>query len=315
MFNLNKISAYSNEDAYLRNYLRSGINVYDFESYVFNFLKQDDEERQSYIDYIKQELQEYQNISIDENDLDLFQSPELEQYKNIKKDLLNKLHILENIYDERPDSVWEFGQEWLEFANSNRQKTFSEWIKNSGILDDMDSYHRPAYTAMDYSKFIPNTWLVHFTDDADSIASQGFEYGHSDYSEGLHLSTWKSNRKFEKGYNFAFEAFSSDADDVAASKKYGKEAVVFWGSGVKVYHYGDEEKQIIFWGDKVDPQLIFPMYSNYDEWYTSFAGRDYLKSTDEKSYTFDDVVNWIINNHSMINNIRNKKFNLKKIKK
>ena len=48
--------------------------------------------------------------------------------------------------------------------------------------------------------------------------------------------------------------------------KYGKDAVIFKGTGVEVYHIGDEENQIIFWGSDVDKDSIF--YLNRSNYWT-----------------------------------------------
>lgn len=101
--------------------------------------------------------------------------------------------------------------------------------------------------------------------------------------------------EFEKkygGYNFAYTL--SDFPKYAKKSggyKYGSEAVVFNASGIKVWHYGDEEPQVIFYGNTA--KNIIPITSGEN---TEFA----IYSKDNKIlYENDDlknVVYWLIKN-------------------
>lgn len=110
------------------------------------------------------------------------------------------------------------------------------------------------------------TWLVHFTDKPYEIATEGFKFG-IDRMDRLALTSWikdTSDSKKYGGYNFAFEALSKDAANVALSNKYGRHAILFQNSGVKAYHHGDEESQIMFWGKDVDPRdIIILKHTDY----------------------------------------------------
>lgn len=88
----------------------------------------------------------------------------------------------------------------------------------------------------------PSTWLVHYTDDAIGIATRGFKFGEPDVTK-LGLTRYKSQRfrKDSPGYNFAYQLPTDE-------RKYGDECVVFQSAGVGVYHSGDEEDQVVFWG-------------------------------------------------------------------
>ncbi len=142
------------------------------------------------------------------------------------------------------------------------------------------------------------TWLVHFTGDAYSIASDGFEYG-VDHMDKLGLTTFfgKESKKYG-GYNFAFEAGSKYARNSAQSGKYGKEAVMFTNSGVKSWHHGDEEDQVIFWGKDVDPRGIILIEKDYDNWCVKEhpTKRRYERDCVYAHEDFETVTNWIEKN-------------------
>jgi hypothetical protein len=106
-----------------------------------------------------------------------------------------------------------------------------------------------------------NTWLVHYTNHPDKIASQGFTKGIADM-ENLALTTHILDKHKENGgYSFAFLANSKyAANNFKSHSKYGDDMVFFQCSGVKTYHIGDNEQQIIFWGKDVPKNTICPVY-------------------------------------------------------
>lgn len=120
---------------------------------------------------------------------------------------------------------------------------------------------------MDYEKPLINKWFVHFSNNADKIFYDGFKYGNDDIAR-LSL-TDPGNTKGKHGdYLFAYEM--NDVKQYANSSyrpikfKYGDAAVVFIASGVKFYHHGDEEPQVVF--DKKSPTGCFLIENNDDRW-------------------------------------------------
>lgn len=141
------------------------------------------------------------------------------------------------------------------------------------------------YLTLSNDNLIPGTtWLVHFTDEPDAIAKNGFTIGMVDHTK-LGLTTYHSNTNRDKrsgGYNFAFEADSADAASASREHKYGEDAVMFQSSGVACYHVTDNEEQIIFNGQDVDPRKIVILRRYEDSWQV-------------KSYNggFEDCVKWV----------------------
>lgn len=197
---------------------------------------------------------------------------------------------------------YEVLEEWLKVATPKDKSSFQDYVANKM---GPDPYGEPPYMHMDYKTLTKPDWLVHFTDDARDIEINGFRFGHPDM-EGIHLTTYKRNRKKEPGYNFAFEVGSRNSKNVASDKKYGKQAVVFWGAGVEVFHFGDEERQIIVWGPSVNKSLIFAMYSDGHEWYVPGSNRDIIVLGD-----FEKVSTWITENYKMLIDIKNKSYGTK----
>lgn len=228
-------------------------------------------------------------------------------------------HLIKDFIEERGDweqyeadyedfenrEYYDIFDEWVERASEEEKKTFRDFVQNRAVGGDYDA---PAYEHLDYQEYLPATWLVHFTDDAQSIKESGFSFGHWDMQSGLGLTTWKTDRKKEPGYNFAFELGSKDSISASRENKYGEEAVVFWSDGVSTHHHGDQENQIVFWGEKVNKNMIFPITREYDEWVVSNAyGRDVYKNEN-----FEEAANWITNNYQMLQHAEEK---LERIKK
>lgn len=157
-------------------------------------------------------------------------------------------------------------------------------------------------------KLLPNnTWLIHFSDYARDIVREGFTIGEDDISRlGL---TRHYNKGYEsEGFNFAFFANSREVDNVARSKKYGKHAVMFRGSGVHFYHYGDEENQIVFYGPDVKQFILlenvdgdFKIVGNQKH-----VARDYLFDptlTHNPESSIEQCVKWVEKNWQQYKNV------------
>lgn len=185
-----------------------------------------------------------------------------------KDDLANTFPFLweyfakEHNYD--PNKVQDFDD--IDELTSEEKKKFKDWLYKQivklggGHLPIMDA-DIPSWFYFDYIKIVKNQWLVHLTDYPFEIVKDGFTKGVMAVDKlGLTTAFGGSIKEFG-GYNFAY-----DIDDVErygrASRNsmrdeynYGDEAVFFRGSGVKVYHYGDEEDQVIFFGKSVTNRI------------------------------------------------------------
>lgn len=116
---------------------------------------------------------------------------------------------------------------------------------------------------------MPEQWLVHFTDHAWKIVRDGFKYG-SEEADRLGLTTWR--KKHGPGYNFAFELddvkrYSTDNASYRRKQKYGQQAVIFRSPGNKIFHIGDNEPQVIFYGPSARrPFIPVSKDQDLDKW-------------------------------------------------
>lgn len=171
---------------------------------------------------------------------------------------------------------FDFGSEAVEWLEHNDPQIFKQFVKYVGELakktDLHDKVHRPGYPTWNYMEFrniVKNQWLIHFSDFSKDIwMDQSFKYGMDDYTQ-LGLTTYyKDGAKQFGGYNFAYD--TSEFARYARSSygrgwKYGKEAVIFRASGVKVWHYGDDEPQVIFLG-KTAKDIVYIQSTSDGDW-------------------------------------------------
>jgi hypothetical protein len=271
--------AYNTNEAILRDHLRDGYNPYDYLWEIYQILKNNNDP------IIKKEF-------------------ELQSINN--RNIFNK----NDIYPELSEK--DIASKWLETANKSQIESIREEIeRNRGE----NWGHAPAYEDMDYRSFLKPQWLIHFTNNANSIAEKGFTSGYPDLN-GLQLTEQGQTYTGEQGYNFGFSLDNErDINYVAGDNKYGKEAVIFFSSAVEAYHYGDGESQVIFWGPSVDTNLIFPIEKidgyyygdNFDD------GWAVLNNSHQNTYPFFvsediiDVAHWVTRNYIMIQNSLRKK--------
>ena len=166
---------------------------------------------------------------------------------------------------------------------------FPENILNKYLLggwwrDEIDAVYTPSWDCMDYISLVKDEWLIHFTENAYGISNNGFLYGINELDKLCLTTHFNMGLKQEGGYNFAYPISYKKA--LKTGLNYGSEAVVFRANGIKVWHHGDEEYQVIFEGSTA--RDIIPLIISDEKW---MAG--------DLNHGFEDLetaVNWINNN-------------------
>lgn len=191
---------------------------------------------------------------------------------------------------------------WLENNNREIYDKFAKYLYDK-IMDNtlpIADAEYPAWSFFDDTpELVKNQWLIHFTNSADNIAKNGFKYGVDDMTK-LGLTTHLS--EFDKkygGYNFAytlkdFQKYgkSSYGNWTKSGYKYGNEAVVFNASGIKVWHHGDNEPQVIFYGNTA--KNIIPITIGEQAKWAIYSKNGRLLYENDN---LPKVVNWVVNNY------------------
>jgi hypothetical protein len=190
--------------------------------------------------------------------------------------------------------------EKVEWLNNNNPEAFKEFGNYVFEKYAHDEGHSKAQFDSD-PKIVKNEWLIHFTDSPYDIWKEGFTYG-TDDMERLGLSTGYT-KDSKKGGKFAFAFRIKDYERYYIGDrgkfKYGKKAVVFQASGVLVFHYGDEEPQVIF--DTSTAHNIMTIEIDSDD-VPSVTGKNaqllFRSNNPElnEKQRFEACVDWIVNN-------------------
>jgi hypothetical protein len=181
----------------------------------------------------------------------------------------------------------------------NEYIDFLDWLDHqleSNRLEPIPTWHVMQYTSM-----IKNQWLIHFSDDADDIwADQTFQYGLDDLNDIAYTTSYSKEAKATGGYNFAYDIIDyvkfGRSSYRSGDWKYGKEAVLFRASGVKAHHYGDEEPQVIFWGQTANDIVYL---RNPDDWQVVNSKTHRIIF---RAQTLPEVVKWVISNFNQYKN-------------
>lgn len=115
-----------------------------------------------------------------------------------------------------------------------------------------DLAYAPSWYLMEKPKDFHGS-LIHFTDHPEAVARQGFRVGEPDPSR-LSLTRHLDDHGGGEGFNFAYdvEDWERYAPKAKGGLRYGQGAVVFNANGTKVWHKGDQEPQVIFWGSDAE---------------------------------------------------------------
>lgn len=152
----------------------------------------------------------------------------------------------------------------------------------------------PSWEYFDYMDIVKNQWLIHFSDNAFHIHDDGkFDNLVTDFTK-LGLTTHYVDKYDRDDYGYGFAYLLSDFERHYRNRgrnKYGDEAVLFRASGIRVWHYGDQEPQVIFYGPTAHD--IVYIQENYGDYSVKGVGKRDLLYTGDIS----DVVSWIVNNY------------------
>lgn len=186
---------------------------------------------------------------------------------------------------------------WLQRNNKELYNKFADYLfqKLKDNTLPIPEAEVPAWSYFDSPQLVKNQWLIHFTKDARSIAAEGFRYGVNEIDKlGLTTSLGEFEKKYG-GYNFSYllSDFQRYGYKGHGKYKYGDEAVIFRASGIKVWHHGDEEPQVIFYGNTATD--IIPITEGENNKWAVRSSKT-MKSLYEDD-ELQKIVDWISKNY------------------
>jgi hypothetical protein len=222
----------------------------------------------------------------------------IENYEFID-DWLSENHpdVLSEISDEGLE-----GYEYADYLVEHHDEVFKEFgeyvLENAIKLGDSIGHDQlPTWFHFMFTDIIKNQWLIHCTDDAYGIEKEGFTRGVDSMDKlgyTCHLSEYDRENG---GYNFAYTIsdFGKYGMNTRSKPKYGKQLVIFTASGVRGYHYGDGEYQVIFRGSTA--ANIYPIILGDDGDWEIADSHGRVKFKNERA---ERVVKWVADNYRQL---------------
>lgn len=176
----------------------------------------------------------------------------------------------------------------FDYGDDEAIETFCEMLEKNNLCDHfislmqsiVDYYELPSWCTMYFNRIVKNEWCIHFGSDSENIAREGFTGGTPEIE---HLAyTNAGQQKPYAGYDFAFLINDRSVD----YNEYGDEAVIFRTSGIEVFHYGDNQNQVVFWGPNV--KSFIPIHQEDGDWVVYGQKGQILFRGENPS----DVANW-----------------------
>ena len=171
--------------------------------------------------------------------------------------------------------------------------------KPTDDIYDGGTHINTSYKAYNY--FIPkeivhNVWAIHYTnaEGLEDIQQNGFNIGVSNYDELAYSSNYHSTKR-NSGWNFALPI---DNKYLGEDLGYGDCAFLIKTDGVRAYHKGDHDDEIIFKECMVKQKIPFVYDEDYDCWFllnykhsqqNNNLPKDAYYNNDLKKVVFDNV--------------------------
>ena len=151
-----------------------------------------------------------------------------------------------------------------------------------------------AYNYFEPKGIVHNVWAIHYTnlEGYEGIQSRGFRIGVSDYdalaySQGYY--NYEPPRK--SGWNFALPIDNKYLGDDLG---YGDCGFIIKTDGVRAYHKGDKDDEIIFKGCMVKKKYPFVYDEDYNCWILSGFGYNYKGEELPNGAYFDEVLEQVV---------------------
>lgn len=215
--------------------------------------------------------------------------------------------------------------------NYNFLSSFKEYIVHNYINFEDSIDQTSGHRFYIFKKLLnPNNWLLHFTNNAESIKRNGFKFGVTDFDD-LPLTRIYGYDRNKAGYNFAYLSKDYNTSDIPTTylnthdhkESPNSGLLMFKSSGVLVDNLADHNEEVIFDGSSINPKNIVVIKperrkilfvnnpenggetdvssrDNYEKWIVKSQNP---KLSDPFSGTIQDAIKWVKNNWNTSKNI------------
>lgn len=199
---------------------------------------------------------------------------ELDEYDS-EEEAYDNIIYPTTYYELEPDNLEKYKNFLIEIVD--------DVFKNNPY--DLDLNLLPLYVTYTYEGDVVDDWITHFTEKENVksiLKTQHFKGIPNIYN--LAITSSNNEEYTEEGYCFGFHI-----DDIYENFKnkdshYGNYGILFKASGIKLYHNGDEEHQVIFIGNQVSNLIPFMYNEKTKELYNkNIRTKDY-------EYFFEEII-------------------------
>jgi len=230
-----------------------------------------------------------------------------ERYIDTFQDIINRMFRKVNVYDMSEVQFKNFVNLFKQKDNDKYNEALEEF---KDMLENYSKSSQPSKVLFkNRYKIVKNEWLVHYTDknSANDILQNGFKVGiPPSLVDKISYTGNIEDTDKTGGFNYALKVSEMSDDKYAYNDKYGYAAVVFIGSGIEIYHPGDKENQVIFWGNSVRNMVIiyFRLPDNDEEEYGHYIIKSkkrtklikcsrYANSSENRN----KLIKWVVKNY------------------
>lgn len=221
------------------------------------------------------------------------------EYVNEKMDVME---VVENLIEkgELPEDIlqwedYEAAERISEFFKTDLKPFCENFLNYCVYKGERDI---PLFCAADFRREVHNEWLVHMTsrNNIPGLYKEGFSYGVDIDNLAYTPGRGTPQYKYGAGYDFAFEA---DDASVAEDSGYGDCAILFQASGIEIFHYGDQQYQVIFYGPSARNLIFLFQDDETKMWYvdSEITGRRLVEFEN-----LEFLVQWCISNFPQYHN-------------
>lgn len=127
----------------------------------------------------------------------------------------------------------------------------------------------PPFITISYEGDVDEEWLVHFShiNAVNAIIESGYFEGVPSI-DNLAITATNNDDWTPDGYAFAYHINDTFYNFDRGYVKYSTDGVLFKAMGVKVYHNGDDELQVIFIGNTASEMVGFYQDEEDEQFYT-----------------------------------------------
>ena len=158
-------------------------------------------------------------------------------------------------------------------------------------------YINTSYKAYNYFEpkgIVHNVWAIHFTnmEGYEGIKSRGFRIGVPNYDELAYSADYYDyDTPRKSGWNFALPV---DNKYLGEDLGYGNCAFLIKTDGVRAYHKGDQDDEIIFKGCMVKKKYPFIYDEDYECWILYGYGENYQGGDLPKGAYYDEDLEQVV---------------------